>query len=154
MEELLVRAKELGYKALALTDHDNLCGAMHFAQVASTVGMQAITGAEVTLKDGSHLTLLAETQQGYSNLCNLLSYSHIASDRRNPRLDPRYLPELAQGLILLTGSPMWSCRGSSSSTAPRRSSSCDSRGIVGESIPDTGRGPPVVCRMTCHRSGR
>ena len=103
VEELLVRAKELGHQALALTDHDNLCGAMHFAQVAHTVGMQAITGAEVTLEDGSHLTLLAETQQGYRNLCNLLSYSHIASDRRNPRLDPRYLPELAEGLILLTG---------------------------------------------------
>ena len=99
----MVCAKELGHRALALTDHDNLCGAMHFAQVAQTVGVQAITGAEVTLKDGSHLTLLAETQQGYRNLCNLLSYSHIASDRRNPKLDLRYLPELAQGLILLTG---------------------------------------------------
>ena len=103
VEELLLRAKELGHRALALTDHDNLCGAMHFAQVAQTVGMQAITGAEVTLKDGSHLTLLAETRKGYSNLCNLLSYSHIASDRRNPRLDLSYLPELAEGLILLTG---------------------------------------------------
>ncbi|HIM36850.1 MAG TPA: DNA polymerase III subunit alpha, partial [Dehalococcoidia bacterium] len=103
VEDLLVRAKELGHKALALTDHDNLCGAMHFAQVASTLGMQAITGAEVTLKDGSHLTFLAETRQGYRNLCNLLSYSYISSDRRDPRLDPIYIPELAQGLILLTG---------------------------------------------------
>ena len=103
VEELLVRAKELGYRALALTDHDNLCGAMHFAQVARSVDIQAITGAEVTLKDGTHLTLLAETRQGYRNLCNLLSYSHIASDRRNPALDPRLLPDMAQGLILLTG---------------------------------------------------
>ena len=103
MEELLVRARELGYPALALTDHDNLCGAMHFAQVARSVDMRAITGAEVTLKDGSHLTLLAETQQGYSNLCNILSYSYIASDRRNPGLDPTYLSELADGIILLTG---------------------------------------------------
>ena len=102
VEDLLVRAKELGHKALALTDHDNLCGAMHFAQVASTLGMQAITGAEVTLKDGSHLTFLAETRQGYRNLCNLLSYSYISSDRRDPRLAPIYIPELAQGLILLT----------------------------------------------------
>ena len=76
---------------------------MHFAQVARSVDVQAITGAEVTLKDGSHLTLLAETRQGYSNLCNILSYSYIASDRRNPGLDPKYLPELADGIILLTG---------------------------------------------------
>ena len=103
MEELLVRAKELGYPALALTDHDNLCGAMHFAQVARSVEVRAITGAEVTLKDGSHLTLLAETQQGYSNLCNILSYSYITGDRRNPGLDPKYLSELASGIILLTG---------------------------------------------------
>ena len=103
VEDLLVRAHDLGYRAFALTDHDNLCGAMHFAQVARSLEIQAITGAEVTLKDGSHLTLLAETRQGYSNLCNILSYSHISSDRRNPGLDPRHLAELAQGIILLTG---------------------------------------------------
>ena len=38
LEELLVRAKELGYRALALTDHDNLCGAMRFAQLAKIPG--------------------------------------------------------------------------------------------------------------------
>ena len=103
VEDLLVRSKELGYQALALTDHDNLCGAMHFAQVAKSLEMQAITGAEITLNDGSHLTLLAETRQGYSNLCNLISCSYIDGDRRNPKLDPRHLPELAQGIILLTG---------------------------------------------------
>jgi len=103
VEELLVRSRDLGYRALALTDHDNLCGAMHFAQVARSLDVQAITGAEVTLKDGSHLTLLAETRQGYSNLCRMISYSYIAGDRRNPGLDLKYLPELAQGIILLTG---------------------------------------------------
>jgi error-prone DNA polymerase len=103
VEELLVRAKELGYQALALTDHDNLCGAMHFAEVARSLELQAVTGAEVTLKDGSHLTMLTETRQGYRNLCNLLSYSHITGGRRSPGLDPKYLPELAEGLILLTG---------------------------------------------------
>ena len=103
MEELLVRSRDLGYRALALTDHDNLCGAMHFAQVARSLDVQAITGAEITLKDGSHLTLLAETRQGYSNLCRMISYSHIAGDRRNPGLELKYLPELAQGIILLTG---------------------------------------------------
>ena len=98
-----MRSRDLGYRALALTDHDNLCGAMHFAQVARSLDVQAITGAEVTLKDGSHLTLLAETQQGYSNLCRMISYSYIGGDRRNPGLDLKYLSELAQGIILLTG---------------------------------------------------
>ena len=103
VEELLMRSKELGHRALAITDHDNLCGAMHFAQVANSVDVQAITGAEVTLKDGSHLTLLAETRQGYSNLSRIISYSYISGERRDPGFDLKYLPELAQGLILLTG---------------------------------------------------
>ena len=75
--ELLERARELEYPALALTDHNNLCGAMEFAQAAKTANIQPITGVEVTLKDGSHLTLLAETRQGYSNLCNLITYSYL-----------------------------------------------------------------------------
>ena len=50
LEELLVRAKELGYRALALTDHDNLCGAMRFAQLARSLEVQGIIGAELTLK--------------------------------------------------------------------------------------------------------
>ncbi|MDP6494833.1 MAG: PHP domain-containing protein, partial [Dehalococcoidia bacterium] len=64
LEEILVRAKELEYPALALTDHDNLCGAMEFARIANSVGVQPITGAEITVEGGSHLTLLAETRQG------------------------------------------------------------------------------------------
>ncbi len=100
--ELLERARELGYPALALTDHDNLCGAMEFAQAAQTAGIQPITGAEVTLTDGSHLTLLAETRQGYTNLCNLITYAHI-NRRRQPRLDIGSLANHAEGLILLTG---------------------------------------------------
>ena len=105
LEELLVRARELGYPALALTDHDNLCGAMEFSRIANSIGIQPITGAEVTMKDGSHLTLLAETRQGYSNLCNLITYSRMGQDgdRLDPRLDPVLLPDHAEGLVLLTG---------------------------------------------------
>ena len=100
--ELLERARELDYPALALTDHDNLCGAMEFAQAAQTAGIQPITGAEITLKDGSHLTLLAETRQGYANLSNLITYAHI-NQRREPRLDPHNFDNHTEGLILLTG---------------------------------------------------
>ena len=105
LEELLMRAKELGYPALALSDHDNLCGAMEFSRAANSVGVRPITGAEVTLKDGSHLTLLAETRQGYSNLCNLLTDSRMGQhgNRLDPRLDPELLLDHSQGLILLTG---------------------------------------------------
>ena len=97
VEDLLVRAQALGLQALALTDHDNLCGAMHFAQVAKTLDIQSITGVEMTIKgEGygkgcSHLTLLAENQNGYSQLSNLVSYSYVAGDRRNSRLDLKYL---------------------------------------------------------------
>ena len=101
--ELLSRAKELGYRALALTDHDNLCGAMEFAKTARSLGIQPIIGCEVTLQGGSHLTLLAETREGYANLCRLISAAHVFGDRRAPELDPRLLQEHPQGLILLTG---------------------------------------------------
>jgi error-prone DNA polymerase len=121
VEDLLVCAHDLGLKALALTDHDNLCGAMHFAQVAKTIGIQSITGVEMTIKDkrlskdenpskdcseigpGSHLTFLAETGEGYSQLSNLISYSYVAGERKNPALDLKYLPDRVHGLILLTG---------------------------------------------------
>ncbi len=101
--ELLVRAEELGYPALAITDHDNLCGAMEFAQTAKHLKVRAIIGAEVTLEGGSHLTLLAETQKGYSNLSRLISYAYIDGDRRDPQLDPKRIAAHAEGIILLTG---------------------------------------------------
>ena len=47
LEELLLRAKNLEYPALALTDHDNLSGAMEFARIANSVGVQPSTGAEI-----------------------------------------------------------------------------------------------------------
>ena len=49
IEELVLRARELGYESLALTDHDGLHGAMEFAQCARAWGLRPITGAEVTL---------------------------------------------------------------------------------------------------------
>src|SRR5215213_10167060 len=79
-EELIGRARELGYGALAVTDHDGLYGAMEFAQAAQAAGIRPITGAEVTLTDGSHLTLLAGTKQGYANLSQLITESHRLPD--------------------------------------------------------------------------
>ena len=99
--ELLAQAKEHGYPALALTD-TNLCGALEFARLANSLDIQPITGGALTLTDGSRLVLLAETRTGYSNISRLFTIAN-AADRRQPRLDPSYLPIHAEGVILLTG---------------------------------------------------
>ena len=77
-DELVDRAITLGYKAMAVTDHDNLYGAMEYAKAAHERGLRPITGCELTVGayDGefperSHLTVLAETVEGYRNLCQL-----------------------------------------------------------------------------------
>ena len=101
VHELLAQARDYGYTALALTD-SNLCGGLEFARLAESLDIQPITGAELTLHDGSRLTLLARTREGYGNLCRLFTLAN-AHDRREPRLDPAQLPAHAAGLVLLSG---------------------------------------------------
>ena len=125
-QELAMRAVELGYPALALTDHNGLYGSMEFAHAAKRANLQPITGAEITLREcfpgfeepegGHHVTLLAETPQGYANLCRLLTDAHMGSERGDARLPLPSLLELCEGLILLTGcdkSPVAAALGSS-----------------------------------------
>ncbi len=103
-EQLVHTASQLGYSALALTDHNGLYGSMAFAHQTKQLGLQAITGAELTLLDGSHLTLLAETAEGYANLCRLITAAHLGTqDRRDPRLDFAALEARHAGLIVLSG---------------------------------------------------
>ena len=99
--ELLAQAKEHAYASLALTD-TNLCGALEFARLAGSLGIQPITGGELTLDDGSRLVLLAGTRQGYANISRLFTLAN-AVDRREPRLDPAHLPAHAEGVVLLAG---------------------------------------------------
>src|SRR3989304_6780201 len=103
IEELVLRARELGYEALALTDHDGLHGAMEFAQCARAGGPKPIPGAEVTLSNGHHLTLLCETQRGYANLCRLLTHAHLDHPRGQPCIEPEVLAHHTEGLIALSG---------------------------------------------------
>ncbi len=103
IEELAMRARALGYEALALTDHDGLYGSMEFAQTMRAFGLRAITGAEVTLEDGHHLTLLARDVEGYGNLCRLLTAAHLAGERKEPRLPLDALARHSAGLIALSG---------------------------------------------------
>jgi error-prone DNA polymerase len=112
-EELAARAAELGYEALALTDHDGVYGSLEFAHAAKHFGVKPITGAEVTLADSSHVTLLVESQRGYANLCRLLTAAHAHTrdtpnrDPLPPRLDQALLEELSSdlnhGLVCLSG---------------------------------------------------
>ena len=107
-EELAARAAELGYEALALTDHDGVYGSLEFAHAAKAFGVRPITGAEVTLADGSHVTLLVETPQGYSNLCRLLTAAHAGTRPKEgellpPSLDRALFAKHNEGLICLSG---------------------------------------------------
>src|SRR5947208_12176215 len=108
-EELAAAAAELGHTALALTDHDGVYGSLEFAIAANAFGVRPITGAEVSLQGGAHVTLLVESKTGYANLCKLLTAAH-AGTRPNPereplppRLDQAVLEELSEGLVCLSG---------------------------------------------------
>jgi error-prone DNA polymerase len=109
-EELAIHAAELGYGAIALTDHDGVYGSLEFAQAAKAFGVRPITGAEVTLADGSHVTLLVESAAGYANLCRLLTSAHAGTrlpgkerELLEPALEQSLLEELNDGLVCLSG---------------------------------------------------
>ncbi len=110
-EELAVSAAELGYPALALTDHDGVYGSLEFAHAAKHFGVRPITGAELTLADRSHVTVLVETAKGYANLCRLITAAHAhtrwvgkeSQPAADPALDQRLLEELNEGLVCLSG---------------------------------------------------
>ncbi len=110
-EELAVAAADLGYEALALTDHDGLYGSLEFAHAAKHFGVRPITGAELTLGDRSHVTVLVETPRGYANLCRLITaaHAHTRPEGREsqppgePALEQALLEELNDGLVCLSG---------------------------------------------------
>jgi error-prone DNA polymerase len=107
-EELAARAAELGYDALALTDHDGVYGSLEFAYAAKAFGVRPITGAEVSLSDGSHVTLLVESPRGYANLCRLLTAAHAetrvkVTEPTPPSLDRHLFATYNEGLVCLSG---------------------------------------------------
>jgi error-prone DNA polymerase len=109
-EELAARAVQLGYDAFALTDHDGVYGSLEFAQACLHLGLRAITGAEVTLGGGSHVTLLCESQRGYANLCRILTDTHAGTrvQGRERELQPaetslEVVAAHAEGLVCLSG---------------------------------------------------
>jgi error-prone DNA polymerase len=111
-EALVTRANEQGMKALALTDHNAVYGAVRFAQAAKAAGLQPIFGTELTLDDGHHLTLLVENDTGWKNLCQLISCAQANAPKGQGALPPHALDNHTEGLIALSG-----CRHSAIGTA-------------------------------------
>ncbi len=80
--ELAATAAGLGHEALALTDHDNVCGAMEFAHACKGVGVRPIIGCELTVEVPRrmprpvHVTLLVENARGWASLCRLITEAH------------------------------------------------------------------------------
>ncbi len=117
IHELMVRAKELRFPALAMTDNGNLFGAIQFYSQAMKEGIKPIIGMSAYVAPGSrlekqahgikeasfHLTLLAADEQGYRNLMKLASIGYLEGFYYRPRIDKEVLKEHAKGLIGLSG---------------------------------------------------
>ena len=104
-EELVERAAELKLTALALTDHDDLGGAIRFAAAAKEAGVNGIIGTELSLEGDYHLTLLAKTLEGYKNICSLITSARMRATRGSPRVTFQELSSRAGGIIALSGCP-------------------------------------------------
>jgi DNA polymerase-3 subunit alpha len=118
VEKLCHRAKELGMPAVAMTDHGNIFGAVHFVNAAKAAGIKPIIGCElyVCKKDDhriartppegdtyNHLLVLAENDEGYRNLVKITSESSLHGFYYKPRVSKRFLAEHSKGLIALSG---------------------------------------------------
>ncbi|PYV81001.1 MAG: DNA polymerase III subunit alpha, partial [Acidobacteria bacterium] len=118
VEKLCHRAKELGMPAVAMTDHGNIFGAVHFVNAAKAAGIKPIIGCElyVCKKDDhriartppegdtyNHLLVLAENEEGYRNLVKITSESSLHGFYYKPRVSKKFLAEHSKGLIALSG---------------------------------------------------
>jgi DNA polymerase-3 subunit alpha len=109
--ELAARAAELEMPAVALTDHGSLAGAVELYREAEKHGVKPIVGCEVYVSDDrraqrkgyAHLTLLAETNEGYANLIKLASAGYLEGYYYKPRVDWELLGSHSRGLIALSG---------------------------------------------------
>ncbi len=114
--DLVKRAVDDGVGAIAITDHNNLFGAVEFLKAAKKGGIKPIYGAEVNLTAGDRhdgeirktytIVLLCRDLTGYRNLCYLLSRAYMDAPAKSPgpRIDRALLAERKEGLIALSGS--------------------------------------------------
>jgi error-prone DNA polymerase len=115
-EELVERARELGHGAFGLCDLDGLYGVVRGWVRARELGLPFLVGAELTLdSDGegraedsaepATVALLAQSGEGYRNLCRLLTRSHAGRPKGESACDVAWLPECAAGLLALVPAP-------------------------------------------------
>lgn len=116
IKELVKRAKELGMKALAITDHGVMYGAIDFYKAAREAGIKPIIGCEVYVAPGSrfdreltkgedryyHLVLLAKNNVGYTNLSKIVSRGFTEGYYYKPRVDVEVLEQYSEGIIALS----------------------------------------------------
>ena len=108
---LAARAAEFEMPAVALTDHGSLAGAVDLYKAAGKQGVKPILGCEVYVAEDrrsrtrgyAHLTLLAESNDGYANLIKLSSLGYLEGYYTKPRVDWELLETYAPGLIALSG---------------------------------------------------
>ena len=110
LEKLVQHAKKEGLKALAITDHGNIFGAVKFFQLCKKAGIKPILGMEAYITDDVenrsvdnkyyHTILLVENEIGYKNLCKLISFSYQQGFYFKPRIDYAQLEKYSQGLIV------------------------------------------------------
>jgi len=108
---LVEKAKRLEMPAVALTDHGSLAGVVELYREARREGVKPIVGCEVYVADDrraqtkgyAHLTLLAETNEGYANLIKLCSLGYLEGYYYKPRVDWELLDGHAKGLVALSG---------------------------------------------------
>jgi DNA polymerase-3 subunit alpha len=118
VEKLVERVHELGMPAVAMTDHGNIFGTVHFVNAANKVGVKPIVGCELyickkddhvitrTPPDGdtyNHLLVLAENEEGYRNLVKITSEASLRGFYYKPRVSKKFLAEHSKGLIGLSG---------------------------------------------------
>ena len=115
-KEIVLRAKELGYPAVALTDHGVTYGLIELYQAAKAEGIKPILGCEFYVANRTrfdkeakvdvkpyHLTVLAETNEGYQNILKLVTQAHLEGFYYKPRVDYGLLKAHSKGLIVLSG---------------------------------------------------
>jgi DNA polymerase III subunit alpha len=108
---LVEKAARLEMPAVSLTDHGSLAGAVELYREARSTGVKPIIGCEVYVADDrhaqtkgyAHLTLLAESNEGYANLIKLSSLGYLEGYYYKPRVDWELLGRHASGIVALSG---------------------------------------------------